>query len=660
MRSTSDWSRLVVSEMVMPCSAPVSLSRAVTLRMPLASMSAMTSTCGSPRGAGRMPVSWNRPSTRLSAARSRSPCSTTTSTAGWLSVAVEKVSLRRTGMVVFRSMIFVIRPPWVSTPSDNGVTSSSRTSETSPLSTPAWMPAPTATTSSGFTVMFGSLPPVSRFTSACTAGIRVEPPTRMTSSTSSAPTLASDIAWRTGPIVRSTRSAVSCSKVERISVVVRCFGPLASAVTKGRFTWVWVTELSSTFALLGGLGEPLQRLRVLPQVDAVLLLELLGQVVDDAPVEVVAAQVGVPGRGPHLHHAVPDVEDAHVERAAAEVEHQHRLVLPLVQPVGQRRGGRLVDDPKYLESGDPAGVPRSLPLRVVEVRRNGDDRLGDLLSQLAPGVVGELAEDERGDLLGGVQLAPHLDSRVPVLVGHDVVGDLLRLLLDLLVAAADEPLDRVDRPLGIEDRLPPGPQTHQPLPALGERHHGRGRPGALRIGDDGRLAAFPGGDDRVGRTQVDANRAGHVRSPFRSAGPRGRRGVVSGWWGRSLTSERPGRRNCRVPAGRPCAARAARCRRHGAAGSARGPPPPPPGATALSGGPPPPPRPGRPRAGHQLTGQPVEAPERVPERVEPHAAHRYLPPWVTGRPGVPCALARRPPGAPPRPAGRRRPERWPE
>ena len=91
-------------------------------------------------------------------------------------------------------MIFVIRPPWVSTPSDSGVTSSRRTSETSPLSTPAWIAAPTATTSSGLTVMFGSLPPVSRRTSACTAGIRVDPPTRMTSSTSSAPTLASDIA----------------------------------------------------------------------------------------------------------------------------------------------------------------------------------------------------------------------------------------------------------------------------------------------------------------------------------------------------------------------------------------------------------------------------------------------------------------------------------
>jgi hypothetical protein len=43
------------------CSLPVALSRAVTCRMPFASMSNVTSTCGMPRGAGGMPVSWNLP-----------------------------------------------------------------------------------------------------------------------------------------------------------------------------------------------------------------------------------------------------------------------------------------------------------------------------------------------------------------------------------------------------------------------------------------------------------------------------------------------------------------------------------------------------------------------------------------------------------------------
>ena len=78
--------------------------------------------------------------------------------------------MRRAGIVVLRSITFVITPPSVSSPSESGVTSSSTTSSTSPFSTPACSAAPIATTSSGLTVMFGSLPPVSRRTSSCTAG----------------------------------------------------------------------------------------------------------------------------------------------------------------------------------------------------------------------------------------------------------------------------------------------------------------------------------------------------------------------------------------------------------------------------------------------------------------------------------------------------------
>ena len=97
--------------MVTCCSAPVSLSRAETCRMPLASMSKVTSIWGTPRGAGRIFSSRNRASTRLSAALSRSPWRTTTSTADWLSSAVLKISVRRAGMVVLRSMTLVITPP---------------------------------------------------------------------------------------------------------------------------------------------------------------------------------------------------------------------------------------------------------------------------------------------------------------------------------------------------------------------------------------------------------------------------------------------------------------------------------------------------------------------------------------------------------------------
>ena len=111
--------------------------------------------------------------------------------------------------------------------------------------------------------------------------------------------------------------------------------------------------------LLGRLVETLQRHRVGAQVDALGLLELAHQPVDDRLVEVVAAEVVVTGGRLDLEHAVADLQHRHVERAAAEVEDQDRLVGLLVEAVGQRRRGRLVDDPLDVEAGDPCRRPWS-------------------------------------------------------------------------------------------------------------------------------------------------------------------------------------------------------------------------------------------------------------------------------------------------------------
>ena len=94
----------------------------------------------------------------------------------------------------------------------------------------------------------------------------------------------------------------------------------------GRLTWVCDHRRQLDLGLLGRLEQPLQRLRILAQVDAVLLLELVGQVVDEPAIEVVAAEVGVTRGGADLDDSVADVEDADVERAATEVEHEHGLV----------------------------------------------------------------------------------------------------------------------------------------------------------------------------------------------------------------------------------------------------------------------------------------------------------------------------------------------
>ena len=127
--------------------------------------------------------------------------------------------------------------------------------------------------------------------------------------------------------------------------------------------------------------------------------------VDDALVEVVAAEVRVAVGRLDLDDALADFEDRDVERAAAEVVDGDRLVLLLVEAVGQRRRGRLVDDAHDLEAGDLAGVLGRLALRVVEVGRHRDDGLGDRLAEIFLRRLLQLLQDHRGDFRRRVFLA---------------------------------------------------------------------------------------------------------------------------------------------------------------------------------------------------------------------------------------------------------------
>ena len=76
---------------VMCCSFPVPKSLADTFTIPLASISNVTSICGTPRIAGGIPSKRNCPRDLLSLANCLSPCTTLMSTAVWLSAAVEKI-----------------------------------------------------------------------------------------------------------------------------------------------------------------------------------------------------------------------------------------------------------------------------------------------------------------------------------------------------------------------------------------------------------------------------------------------------------------------------------------------------------------------------------------------------------------------------------------
>jgi hypothetical protein len=268
--------------------------------------------------------------------------------------------------------------------------------------------------------------------------------------------------------------------------------------------------------LLAGLLEPLQRQRIVVQVDAAFLLEGLGEVIDDRQVEVFAAQERIAVGGQHLELVLAvhlrDLDDGDVEGAAAEVVYRDLLVTALlVQAIGQRRRGGLVDDALDRQPGDPARVLGGLALGVVEVRRDRDHGIRDFLAQVFLGGGLHLLQDPRGNLRRRHLLVVRLDPGIAVVGLHDLVGDVADVLLDLVLIerAPDQPLHAIECVVRVGHGLALGRGTDQDFAVVCERDHGRCRAIPLAVLDHPRLVALHDGDARVRGPQIDPDHLTH-------------------------------------------------------------------------------------------------------------------------------------------------------
>ena len=138
---------------------------------------------------------------------------------------------------------------------------------------------------------------------------------------------------------------------------------------------------------LGALGRVTQTLQchlvaLAAQVEAFVFLEFVDEPIHQALVDVVAAEVSVTVRGLNFDHTFADFENRNIESAAAEIVYGNGFVLAFIQAVGEGRRSGLVDDALYFEAGDLPSIFRGLPLRVIEVRGNGDDRFRDFLAEV--------------------------------------------------------------------------------------------------------------------------------------------------------------------------------------------------------------------------------------------------------------------------------------
>src|SRR5579872_822866 len=127
---------------------------------------------------------------------------------------------------------------------------------------------------------------------------------------------------------------------------------------------------------LGSFLETLQRHPIFPEIDTLVLLELIGEIIDDLLVEILTTEEGIAIGRFDLEHAVADFENRNIESTAAQVEDRDLFVLLLVESISERCGSRLIDDAQNIEARDASRILGSLALIVTEISRHRDDRLG--------------------------------------------------------------------------------------------------------------------------------------------------------------------------------------------------------------------------------------------------------------------------------------------
>ena len=235
--------------------------------------------------------------------------------------------------------------------------------------------------------------------------------------------------------------------------------------------------------LLCSLLQSLERHLILTQVDAaVLLCEGIRNPVDDALIEVVAAETVVTRGGKDFKYTVRDLEQRYIKCTAAEVEYHYLLVNLFIHTVCKCRCGRLVYDTQDLKTRYLTCVLSRLTLCIGEVCGDGDDRLAYLCSEICLCVRLHLLKDHSGDLLRSVAL---------VVDGYLIVGTHLTL-------------DGDNCAVGVGDSLTLSYLTDKTLTVLCECDDRRGRSRTLGICYNDRLAALVNGNAAVGSTKVNA------------------------------------------------------------------------------------------------------------------------------------------------------------
>jgi hypothetical protein len=200
----------------------------------------------------------------------------------------------------------------------------------------------------------------------------------------------------------------------------------------------------------------------------------------------------------------------------SKVIHGVKAFGTVVEAIGDRRGGRLVEQSQHVQTGQPRGVLGGLALRFVEIGRHGDHGTHQIVAER---VFRELTQRREN-------LRRYFDRALHAVDGANLhharrVDEIVRRVFGpfhFRLAAAHEALDRDDRVTRIARRFGLGGASNTAAALLQIADHRRQQHMAVRVGQHFGHAAAHRCDEGVGRAEIDTDRETPLMRRRRHAG----------------------------------------------------------------------------------------------------------------------------------------------
>ena len=262
------------------------------------------------------------------------------------------------------------------------------------------------------------------------------------------------------------------------------------------------------FGFLSSFFQTLQSHYVLFQINALFFFELVNDVIDQALVEVFAAQesIAVSGQYFKLFVAVEvgDFDDGDIESTTTQVIYGYFavFVVAFVHTECQSGCGWFVDDTFYFQTCDAACVFSRLTLAVVEVGWNGNHGFGDFLAQVSFSGFFHFTQDFCGNLRRRQLFALRFHPCVAVVGFDDFERHGFDVALNFFVFKfmTDQTFYSVDGVFSVGYRLAFGGCANEDFAAVQISDNGRSGACTFCIFDHFGLTVFRNGQTRVGCT----------------------------------------------------------------------------------------------------------------------------------------------------------------